>query len=123
MDKQRRKELREQFEQMKTYMGVYKITNTVNGKIFVGSSPNLKNRWTTIKWQLDMGMHVNSELQKDWNELGQGAFIYEILEKKDADKAFDARWETKQMEKAWLEKLQPYGHNGYNRRKTRINYE
>ena len=53
MDKQRRKELREQFEQMKTYMGVYKITNTVNGKIFVGSSPNLKNRWTTIG-QLDM---------------------------------------------------------------------
>jgi len=40
MDKQRRKELREQFNQIKIYMGVYKITNTVNGKIFVGSSPN-----------------------------------------------------------------------------------
>lgn len=119
MDKQRRKELREQFAHIKTYMGVYKITNTVNGKIFVGSSPNLKNRWTTIKWQLDMGMHVNSQLQKDWNEFGEGAFVYEILEKKDADKSLDARWEVKQMEKAWLEKLQPYDDNGYNRRKLK----
>ena len=67
MDKQRRKELREEFEQIKTYMGVYKITNTVNGKIFIGSSPNLKNRWTTIKWQLDMGMHVNSQ---GYNRIG-----------------------------------------------------
>lgn len=118
MDKQRRKELREQFAHIKTYMGVYKITNTVNGKIFVGSSPNLKNRWTTIRWQLDMGMHVNSQLQKDWNEFGEGAFVYEILEKKDADKSLDARWEVKQMEKAWMEKLQPYEHRGYNKRKS-----
>ena len=123
MDKQRRKELREEFEQIKTYMGVYKITNTVNGKIFIGSSPNLKNRWTTIKWQLDMGMHVNTGLQQDWNELGEGAFVYEILEKKDADKSLDARWEVKQMEKEWVEKLQPYGDNGYNRQKVRNDNE
>ncbi|MFY9176385.1 MAG: GIY-YIG nuclease family protein [Caldicoprobacterales bacterium] len=118
MDKQRRKELREQFNQIKIYMGVYKITNTVNGKIFVGSSPNLKNRWTTIKWQLSMGMHVNSQLQEDWNELDAEAFTYEILEKKDADKALDPRWEVKQMEKVWLDKLQPYGNRGYNKRKS-----
>jgi len=123
MDKQRRKELREQFKQIKTYMGVYKITNTVNGKIFIGSSPNLKNRWATIKWQLDMGMHVNSQLQQDWKELGEGAFVYEIIEKKDADKSLDARWEVKQMEKEWVEKLQPYGDNGYNRQKVRNDNE
>jgi len=41
------------------------------------------------------------------------------LEKKDADKSLDARWEVKQMEKAWLEKLQPYDDNGYNRRKLK----
>lgn len=115
MDKQRRKELREQFKQIKTYMGVYKITNTVNGKIFIASSPNLKNRWLTLKSQLDMGMHPNSQLQQDWNGLGAEAFIYEILEEQETDEVADVRWEVKQMEKVWLERLQPYGDKGYNK--------
>jgi len=115
MDKQRRKELRDQFEQIKTYMGVYKISNTKNGKIFLGSSPNLKNRWLVISKQLEMGMHVNSQLQEDWNELGAEAFTYEVLEKKATDKVADVAWEVKQMEKEWLVKLQPYGDRGYNR--------
>lgn len=114
-DRNRRKELQEQFKQIKTYMGVIKITNTANGKIFIAAYPNLKNRWLTLKGQLVMGMHVNSELQKDWNELGPESFTYEIMEEKDTDKATDIRWETKQMEKRWLEKLQPYGDMGYNK--------
>jgi len=26
-------------------MGVYKITNTINGKFYIGSSNNIYNRW------------------------------------------------------------------------------
>ncbi len=118
MDKQRRKELREQFKQIKTYMGVYKVTNNVNGKIFIASSPNLKNRWLTLTNQLEMGMHPNSQLQRDWKELGAEAFSFDILEEKVTDKVLDVRWEVKQMEKKRLEKLQPYGDRGYNRLKT-----
>ncbi|GAA3314786.1 hypothetical protein GCM10020331_008230 [Ectobacillus funiculus] len=32
MDKNRRRELKEEFKQIKTYMGVFQITNKVNGK-------------------------------------------------------------------------------------------
>jgi len=39
----------------------------------------------------------------------------ELLEEKEADKVTDMRWELKQMEKPWLEKLQPYGDIGYNK--------
>ena len=119
MDRQRRKELREQFKQIKTYMGVYKVINTQYDKVFIASSPNLKNRWLTLKNQLNMGMHPNSQLQRDWSELGAEAFLYEILEEKDTDKVADVRWEVKQMEKVWLEKLQPYGDRGYNKRDTK----
>ncbi|MGG2198465.1 MULTISPECIES: GIY-YIG nuclease family protein [Paenibacillus] len=107
MDKNKRKELLEVYKQLKTYMGVIQITNKVNGKIYVDSYPNLKNKWVTIKGQLEMGRFANSQLQKDWKELGAEAFTYEELEKKEADEVIDMRWELKQMEKPWLEKLQP----------------
>jgi hypothetical protein len=115
MDMKRRKELQEEYKQLKTYMGVTQITNIKNGKIYISSFPNLKNRWLTLQGQLVMGMHVNAELQKDWNELGPESFSYEVLEKKDANGHIDKKWELKQMEKQWLEKLLPYGDKGYNK--------
>lgn len=115
IDKKRRKELLEQYKQIKTYIGIIQIKNNVNGKIFIDTCSNLKNRWFTLKWNLDMGRHPNSKLQKDWNEHGPEAFSYEVLEKKEADKVDDIRWELKKMKKKWLEKLQPYGDKGYNR--------
>ncbi|GIP40460.1 hypothetical protein J31TS4_37400 [Paenibacillus sp. J31TS4] len=77
--------------------------------------PNLKNKWVTLQAQLDMGRFANFDLQKDWKSLGPDAFAYDVLEQKEADEVADPRWELKQMEKRWLEKLQPYGDRGYNR--------
>lgn len=115
MDKNRRKELQEEYKQIKTYMGVIQITNKGSGKVFLASYPNLKNKWLTLKAQLDMGMHPNSQLQSDWKELGSDAFSYEVLEQKETDNVADVRWTVKQMIKPWLEKLQPYGDKGYNK--------
>jgi hypothetical protein len=96
-------------------MGVYQIKNNTNGKIFVHSFANLKSKWLTIKMQLDMGRHPNSGLQKDWNEYGADSFTYEVLEEKKQEPDMDIKWELQQMEKAWLEKLQPYDDKGYNK--------
>lgn len=115
MDKNRRNELKEQFKQIKTYMGVYQIKNTVNGRIFISSCSNLKSRWLTIRGQLETGRYAISLLQKEWNEFGPDAFTYEVLEEKDTEGVTDMRWELKQMEKPWLEKLQPFGDKGYNK--------
>jgi len=115
MDMNKRKELIEAYKQIKTYMGVVQIKNTVNGKIFIDSYPNLKNKWLTLQMQLDMGRFANAQLQKDWKEFGSSAFTYEILEQKETDKVSDIRWEVKQIIKPWLEKLQPYGDKGYNK--------
>lgn len=115
MDKKNRKELLEQYKQLKTYMGVTKITNNTSGKIYVAAYPNLKNKWLSLQGQLEMGMHINAQLQKDWKKLGPEAFTYEVLEEKKTDDVTDVRWELKQMEKQWLVKLQPYGDRGYNK--------
>ncbi len=115
MDKQKRKQLQEEYKQMKTYMGVVQITNHANGKIYVASYPNLKNRWLTVQAQLDMGRFVNSQLQQDWKEFGPESFSFEVLEQKESNDVSDVRWTVKQMAKPWLEKLQPYGDKGYNK--------
>jgi hypothetical protein len=115
MDKKKRKELQEEYKQIKIYMGVIQITNKTSGKIYVDSYPNLKNKWVTLQGQLDLGRFANSQLQKDWKELGAETFTYEVLEEKEAEGVIDVRWELKQMQKRWMEKLQPYGDRGYNK--------
>ncbi|WP_411344161.1 GIY-YIG nuclease family protein [Paenibacillus sp. WLX1005] len=120
MEKLKRKELQEQYKQMKTYMGVIQIANTINGKIYLDSYPNLKNKWLTLTMQLNQGRFANAGLQNDWTLFGEEAFHYEVLEQKETDTVTDIRWEKKQMLKPWLAKLQPYGERGYNKRQPSL---
>lgn len=50
----RRKELVQQYMEMKTEAGIYCIRNTRNGKIFVASTPNLKSL-NGRRFELQMG--------------------------------------------------------------------
>lgn len=115
MEKKDRKQLLEQYKQIKTYMGVIQITNTSNGKIYISSYPNLKNKWIVLQSYLNSGKHINPGLQEDWKKIGAENFIYQVLEEKTTDDVKDVRWELKQMENRWLENLQPYGDRGYNK--------
>ena len=115
MEKKNRKELLAEYKQLKTYMGAIQIKNNINGKIYVGVFPNLKNKWLNIQAQLETGRYFNLQLQREWNELGAQAFTYEVLEEKEANEITDMRWALKQLEKKWLEKLQPFGDHGYNK--------
>jgi bifunctional N-acetylglucosamine-1-phosphate-uridyltransferase/glucosamine-1-phosphate-acetyltransferase GlmU-like protein len=115
MDKNKRKEMLSEYKQIKTHMGVIKITNLVNGKVFITAYPNLKNKWMNIQSALTAGIYSNAQLIKDWQGMGQEAFSYEVLEEKETEGVNDVRWELKQMERAWLEKIQPYGDRGYNK--------
>jgi len=64
----------------KSRSGVYKITNTVNGRFYVGSTVSLGNRRSSHISTLSKGRHRNYKLQKDWRVYGEGSFIFEILE-------------------------------------------
>jgi frataxin-like iron-binding protein CyaY len=117
-DMKTRKELKEEYKQMKFKMGVFQIKNNINGKIFIGSSLDLKAIWYAQKLQLDMGMHQNSELQKDWKEFGSENFSYEILDEinQTEDKPIDYKKEIKTLEDMIIDDLQPFEKNGYNKK-------
>ncbi|MCM3784606.1 DUF2087 domain-containing protein [Neobacillus mesonae] len=112
----RREELQQQAKEIKIEAGVYQIRNKENGKMYIASTPNLK----TIngqKFTLNMGSHRNRDLQGDWSSLGEGAFEIEVLEKLKVPEGnifFDAKDALRKLEASWLDKLQPYGANGYN---------
>lgn len=112
---ERKKELKQQYKEMKNEGGVYQIRNTKNQKVFVATTPNLK----TIngrKLMLRGGGHKNRQLQGEWNQFGEEAFVFEVLEvlEEKEEGFFDKAEELKKLEKKWLDKLQPYGERGYN---------
>lgn len=61
-------------------MGVYKITNTVNEKYYIGSSIDIQKRKSDHRNSLIKNKHVNSHLQNAVNKYGIDNFSFEILE-------------------------------------------
>lgn len=69
--------------------GIYMIHNSKNGKIYIGSSNNIKKRWDKHIIELITRTHYNERLQKDWNEYGREAFDFKFIE--DCSE-YDLRW-------------------------------
>ena len=62
--------------------GVYQIRNTINNKIYVGSSSrNLLFRRNQHFSELAKNKHPNKKLQNSYNKHGKNNFIFEILSK------------------------------------------
>ena len=61
-------------------IGIYKIVNSINNKIYVGSAKNIKKRWSAHKSDLNKNKHHNKHLQNAWNKYGINVFIFEIIE-------------------------------------------
>ena len=101
-------------------MGVYQIRNRVNGKIFLGSSKDLKGILNRIKFQLKNNLHINKDMQKDYNKIGEKNFSFEILDYLEPleDVQSDYKNELETLENMWLDKLQPFNNNGYNKKNS-----
>lgn len=59
-------------------IGIYKITNQNNGKVYIGQSKNLSHRKATHIYDLKHNMGHNKEMQKDFND-NPDAFKFEVL--------------------------------------------
>ncbi len=116
-----RKELINEYKQTKFRMGVFAIRNISNGKIFIGSAPNLDLIWNSQKFKLELGGHSNEALQQDWKIYGGDNFTFEILHEltQSDDPSTNARAELKTLEELALEEIQPYGEKGYHKEKSR----
>jgi len=89
---------------MKT--GIYKITNTNNGKVYVGSSIDIDNRLRSHLSNLKRGKHHNKQLLEDFNTFGEHCFELSKIELCDMYEMID-------REDYWIEHLDSVN-SGYN---------
>lgn len=72
--------------------GIYLIRNLLNGKVYVGQSVNLTDRWELHRRHLNNGTHHCRHLQHAWVKYGPVAFVFEIIEAVEPTKeALDSR--------------------------------
>jgi group I intron endonuclease len=63
--------------------GIYKIINIKTNKVYIGSSTGIEYRFKTHTRELNGNIHINTDLQSDWNEIGCELFTMEIIETVD----------------------------------------
>lgn len=86
---------------------IYKITNILNGKFYIGSTINYNRRIKSHIKTLNENKHRNPKLQKSWNKNGIDNFKFEIIEKCDDN--------LLEREQYYINVLKPYDDNiGYN---------
>lgn len=64
----------------KVVSGIYEIKNTINHKVYIGLSSNIRNRFNYHRYALRNNIHTNRFLQDDWNIYGEDNFVFNIIE-------------------------------------------
>ena len=91
--------------------GIYKITNIINRKCYIGQSIYLKKR---IKRHLSYKSHKDKlALYKAFNKYGVDKFTIEILETIDTEKCDNIKSELDKLEIFYIKKYNSYN-SGYN---------
>lgn len=87
---------------------VYKITNTVTGDFYVGSSKNVKKRWADHKCKSTWNICQNNPMYLDMKKFGVDKFSFQVIEEVEIG-------QLKEAEQQFIETLKP----SYNDRKAK----
>jgi len=87
--------------------GVYAITCTASGMIYVGGTVNLRRRRARHFTDLRAGQHKNPLLQAAWNQFGKSAFTFKVLETCEPEK-------LREREQHYFDTLKPFDERGFN---------
>lgn len=102
-----KKELKEEYKQMRFPMGVFQIKNISNNKVLIDNSVDMESKWNRHKMELKFGNHRNKNLQTDWNKYGEENFVFEVLSefKKNEKENIDYNEELNTLQDMIIEEL------------------
>jgi hypothetical protein len=109
---ERRRELREQYDQTSPEAGVYVVRNTKTGKVLLGTSTNL----ASVRGKMDFAHTTGSasvlhlKLKADSQRYGVDAFELEVLEVLDVKPEAtpeQVRADLDALEELWRERFDP----------------
>lgn len=81
--------------------GVYRMTNTITGNSYIGSSKNIYKRIKRHEYLLRNGYQDNVRIREDLNKYGFESFMFDVLEYCDTPS-------MKEREQYFFEILRPY---------------
>ena len=85
-------------------IGIYKITNTITGDFYIGSSNDVKRRCAEHKKPSVWKRFPNKQLYKDMKKYGTDKFDFEVIAEVEVDS-------LKEMEQYFIELLKPAYNN------------
>ena len=85
---------------MEKISGIYKITNTVTGDFYIGSSKDVKIRLANHKCPSKWNEHPNIQLYKDMKKYGVDKFDFQILAEVEIE-------QLKETEQQFIEMMKP----------------
>lgn len=94
--------------------GVYKISNTVSGKCYIGISKHCNQRVSQHISMLRRGKHDNHHLQRAWDKYGEESFTFSLIEKFDMNEVDKEHVLLREI--YWIDFYDSYRH-GYNQSK------
>jgi hypothetical protein len=102
-----KKELKEEYKQLKIPMGVFQIKNIKNNTVLIDHSIDMESKWNRHKMELKFGNHRVRSFQKDWNEYGEENFVFDVLSelKKSEDENVNYNNELKALQNMVIEEL------------------
>ena len=85
---------------MQKICGVYKITNTITGDFYIGSSKDIKRRWESHKCPSTWKQRKNNTMYLDMQKYGVDKFEFQVIEEVEVEK-------LKEKEQQFIEMLKP----------------
>ena len=89
---------------MEKISAVYRITNTITGDFYIGSSKDVKKRWLEHKCKSTWKKQPNNQLYLDMKKYGLDKFVFEILAEVEIG-------QLKEAEQQFIETLKPTYNN------------
>ena len=84
--------------------GIYKITNTVTGDFYIGSSKDVKRRWSQHKRPSSWKRFSNNPMYLDMKNYGTDKFEFQVIEEVKSES-------LKEAEQKFIETLKPTYNN------------
>lgn len=85
-------------------IGVYKITNTITGDFYIGSSKNIKSRWAVHKCHSTWKNYPSNQMYLDMKHYGTDKFEFQVIEEVEPE-------HLKETEQQFIETLKPTYNN------------
>lgn len=74
-----KQQLKEKAKDYPVTMGVLAVKNSITGKQFIQGSLNIEALQNKIKFSLHIGQYPQRQLQADWKEYGENAFVFKCI--------------------------------------------